>query len=196
MNHFYSRTTIDSLAPISGMPLQTMASMFGQGYTHTAPSFSMPNPGPAPYTPGCNGQTYTNNNDNYQASYSTIAYIGLIPLPDSSVGFLPNSAYHNVMRYNMQGQPKYNSFGYETPPQFPFRPQPIDMMPTRATSKLCVEPNNLTNQLATILRESLSIDPKGQGHVYQKPYPDYYDQLPYPRGYRVPELLAVGYPKV
>jgi hypothetical protein len=23
--------------------------------------------------------------------------------------------------------------------------------------------------------------------VYQKPYPDYYDQLPYPRGYRVPE---------
>jgi hypothetical protein len=24
--------------------------------------------------------------------------------------------------------------------------------------------------------------------VYQKPYPDYYDQLPYPRGYRVPEF--------
>jgi hypothetical protein len=22
--------------------------------------------------------------------------------------------------------------------------------------------------------------------VYQKSYPDYYDQLPYPRGYRVP----------
>jgi hypothetical protein len=24
--------------------------------------------------------------------------------------------------------------------------------------------------------------------VYQKPYPNYYDQLPYPRGYRVPEF--------
>jgi hypothetical protein len=28
----------------------------------------------------------------------------------------------------------------------------------------------------------------GRGHVYQKPYPNYYDQLPYPRGYRVPEF--------
>jgi hypothetical protein len=27
---------------------------------------------------------------------------------------------------------------------------------------------------------------QGLGHVYQKPYPDYYDQLPYPRGCRVP----------
>jgi hypothetical protein len=24
--------------------------------------------------------------------------------------------------------------------------------------------------------------------MYEKPYPDYYDQLPYPRGYRVPEF--------
>jgi hypothetical protein len=51
-----------------------------------------------------------------------------------------------------------------------------------------VDPNNLTNQLATILRESFSIEPKGQGHVYQKLYLDYYDQLSYPRSYRVPEF--------
>jgi hypothetical protein len=48
--------------------------------------------------------------------------------------------------------------------------------------------NNLTNQLATILRESFSIEPKGRGRVYQKSYPNYYDQLPYPRDYRVPEF--------
>jgi hypothetical protein len=42
--------------------------------------------------------------------------------------------------------------------------------------------------LATILRESFSIEPKGRGHIYQKSYPDYYDQLPYPRGYRVSEF--------
>jgi hypothetical protein len=48
--------------------------------------------------------------------------------------------------------------------------------------------NNLTNQLATILLKSFSIEPKGRGWVYQKLYPDYYDQLPYPRGYRVPEF--------
>jgi hypothetical protein len=81
-----------------------------------------------------------------------------------------------------------DGFGYETPLQFPFRPQPIDMMPAQATAEQGAYPNNLTNQLATILRESFSIEPKGQGHIYQKPYPDYYDQLPYPRGYRVLEF--------
>jgi hypothetical protein len=62
------------------------------------------------------------------------------------------------------------------------------MMPDRAIAEPDVDPNNLTNQLATILRESFSIEPKGRGRVYQKLYPDYYDQLPYPRGYRVPEF--------
>jgi hypothetical protein len=62
------------------------------------------------------------------------------------------------------------------------------MMPGRAIAEPSVDPNNLTNQLVTILCESFGIEPKGRGHVYQKPYPDYYDQLPYPRGYRVPEF--------
>jgi hypothetical protein len=62
------------------------------------------------------------------------------------------------------------------------------MTPDRATAEPGVDPNNLTIQLATILHESFSIEPKGWGRVYQKPYPDYYDQLPYPRCYRVPEF--------
>jgi hypothetical protein len=52
-----------------------------------------------------------------------------------------------------------------------------------------VDPNNLTNKLATILCESFGIEPKGQGCVYQKPYLDYYDELPYRRGYRVPKFF-------
>jgi hypothetical protein len=51
-----------------------------------------------------------------------------------------------------------------------------------------MDPNNLTTQLATILRESFGIEPKVRGRVYQKSYTDYYDQLPYPRGYRVTEF--------
>jgi hypothetical protein len=51
-----------------------------------------------------------------------------------------------------------------------------------------MDPNNLTNQLATISCESFDREPKGRGHVYHKPYNDYHDQLPYPRGYRVPEF--------
>jgi hypothetical protein len=62
------------------------------------------------------------------------------------------------------------------------------MMPARATAEPGVDSNNLNNRLAIILHESLGIEPKGRGRVYQKSYLNYYDQLPYPRGYRVPEF--------
>jgi hypothetical protein len=62
------------------------------------------------------------------------------------------------------------------------------MMPPRATVEPGADPNNLTSQLATILHESFSIEPKGRGRVYQKPYPNYNNELTYPRGYRVPEF--------
>jgi hypothetical protein len=42
MNHFHSRITIDGSTPTLEMPQQTMTSMFGQGYTQTTPSFSIP----------------------------------------------------------------------------------------------------------------------------------------------------------
>jgi hypothetical protein len=188
VNHFHSRTTIEGSSPTFGMPQQTMASMFGQGYTHTAPSFSMPNPGSAPYTSGYNGREYLNPNGNYQAPYNTVAYTNPILLPGSSLGFLPNYAYQNAPCFNAYGQPEAGGFGYETPSQFPFRPQLIDMMLARAMVEPDTNPNNLTNQLATILLESFGIEPKGRGHIYQKPCPNYYDQLPYPRGYIVPEF--------
>jgi hypothetical protein len=82
MTHFYSQTTIDSSSPIDGMSQETRANMFRQGYKHIAPNFSMSNPGPTPYTRGCNSQTYTNNNSNYQAPYYTVAYT--YPIPEFS----------------------------------------------------------------------------------------------------------------
>jgi hypothetical protein len=44
MNHFHSRTIIEGLTPNLGMSQQTMANMYGQGYTYTTPSFTIPNP--------------------------------------------------------------------------------------------------------------------------------------------------------
>jgi hypothetical protein len=129
MNHFDSQTTIEGLAPTFGMPQQTMANMFGQGYTHTVPSFSMPNLGSTPYTSEYNGWAYPNPNDNYQATYTTVAYTNPILLPGSSLGFLPNHAYQNVPCFSAYGQPEASGFAYETPLQFPFRPQSIDMTP-------------------------------------------------------------------
>jgi hypothetical protein len=93
-----------------------MASMFGQVYTHTTPSFSMSNPGSATYTSGYNGRTYPNPNSNYQVSYTTVAYTDPIPLSSSSLGFLPNHAYQNAPHFNAYGQPEVGDFGYETPP--------------------------------------------------------------------------------
>jgi hypothetical protein len=90
--------------------------MFGQGYMHTAPNFSIPNPDSVPYTSGYNGRSYPNPNSNYQVTYTTIAYIDSIPLSGSSLGLLPNHAYQNVSHFNAYGQPKADNFGIETPP--------------------------------------------------------------------------------
>jgi hypothetical protein len=138
-----------------------MANMFGQGYIQTAPSFSTPNFTSALYTPGGNDRAYAHANGKYQALYTTIAYTDPIPLHGSSLGFLPNHTYQNALWFNAYGQPEDIGFGYETPPQFPFGLQPIHMTPTRATAEPDVDPNNLTNQLATILREFYGIEPKG-----------------------------------
>jgi hypothetical protein len=66
-------------------------------------------------------------------------------IPGSSLGFIPNHTYQTPPHLNAYSQPKTGGFGYKTPPQFSFRPQPIDMMPARATAELGVDPNNLTN---------------------------------------------------
>jgi hypothetical protein len=103
-----------------------------------------------PIHPGGNGRAYTHSSSNYQVPYTTIAYTDPIPLHGSSLDLLPNQAYQNAPRFNGYGQPKAGGFGYETSQQFPFRQQLIDMTPARATVELGVDPNNLTNQLATI----------------------------------------------
>jgi hypothetical protein len=126
--------------------------MFRQRYTHTTPSFSMSNLGSAPYTPRCNGQTYANVNGNYQAPYITIAYTNPIPLPGSLARLWPSYANNNTMWYNTHDSPEHSGFAYKTPPQFSFRPQPVELMPARDTADPCVNPNNLTIQLAAILR--------------------------------------------
>jgi hypothetical protein len=66
------------------------------------------------------------------------------------------------------------------------------MMPARATTEPGLDPNNLINKFAMTLREYFGIEPKGRGRVYQKSYPDYYDQLPYPRGYGVHEFSMIS----
>jgi hypothetical protein len=58
-------TTIKGSAANHGMPRQATTSMYGQGYIHTTPSFTIPNPSSTPYTSGFNGQAYPNPNNNF-----------------------------------------------------------------------------------------------------------------------------------
>jgi hypothetical protein len=100
VNHFHNQTTIEGSAHTFEMPHQTANNMFGQGYTYTSPSFTIPNPGSASYTSGYNGQAYPNPNGNYRALYTNVAYTNPIPLPGSSLGFLPNHTYQNTPHFN------------------------------------------------------------------------------------------------
>jgi hypothetical protein len=136
--------------------------MFRQGYTHAVAHFFMPNFTSTPYTPGGTDRAYMHTSSTYQAPYTTVSYTDPIPLPGSLLGLLPNHAYQNTSRFNAYGQLEAGSFSYEVPPQFPFRPQLIDITPPRATAEAGTNSNNLTNQLATILCESFDIKSKGR----------------------------------
>jgi hypothetical protein len=98
----------------------------------------MPNSGSASYTPGCNDWTYVNTNDNYQALYTTVAYTDPTPLPGDLAEPWSNYTNHttnNMMWFPTYGPRDHDSHGYETPPQFPFRPQPVEMTPARAMTE-------------------------------------------------------------
>jgi hypothetical protein len=47
--------------------------------------------------------------------------------------------------------------------------------------------DGVRDQIARTLRE-FRFTPKGQARSYQKPYLEYFDMIPYPRGFRVPDL--------
>jgi hypothetical protein len=90
MTHFHSRTTMEGSGPNLRMPQHAMASMYGQGYTHTTPSFTIPNPSSTPYKSRFNGRAYPNPSGNLHAPYTTIVYMDPIPLLGCSLGFVPN----------------------------------------------------------------------------------------------------------
>jgi hypothetical protein len=47
--------------------------------------------------------------------------------------------------------------------------------------------DGVRDQITKTLRE-FGFTLKGRGRSYQKPYPEYFDMIPYPLGFRVPDL--------
>jgi hypothetical protein len=123
-----------------------------------------------------------------------------IPYPGGTstsvnMGFPAHTTQPNLgVSPNFQ-QPNYQTMAYgpNIPPMdmgVPYRPIP-DMLFSRtlvyATPNPQVERDNegVRDQVARTLRE-FGFTPQGRARLYQKPYPEYFDMIPYPWGFRVP----------
>ncbi len=84
----------------------------------------------------------------------------------------PNSGYLHDTGYG-----QYNNI---VPQQPPLRlPNPP---PNRH------KPENMEELTSIVIRDKFGIEAMDRAKEYQKPYPNYYDNLPYPHGYRIPEF--------
>nr|AAM74403.1 Putative retroelement [Oryza sativa Japonica Group] len=91
---------------------------------------------------------------------------------------VPN-AYNDVSRGyppdTRQGQ--YNHIAPQTQPIRPPNPPPNQH-----------GPNNMEDIISDIIKNRFGIETRNRARTYKKPYPDYYDNVPFPRNYRVPEF--------
>ena len=90
-----------------------------------------------------------------------------------------SNAYNDVARGyppdTRQGQ--YDHIAPQTQPIRPLNPPPNQH-----------RPDNMEEIISRIIRDKFGIEARNRAKVYQKPYPYYYDNVPYPRGFRVPEF--------
>nr|AAX96785.1 retrotransposon protein, putative, unclassified [Oryza sativa Japonica Group]ABA92547.1 retrotransposon protein, putative, unclassified [Oryza sativa Japonica Group] len=91
---------------------------------------------------------------------------------------IPNAYNDSTRRY--PPDTKYGQYNYIAPQPQPIRP------PNPPPNQNRLE--NMEELIGGIIRDKFGIEARNRAKVYQKPYPDYYDNIPYPRGYRVPEF--------
>jgi hypothetical protein len=77
-------------------------------------------------------------------------------------------------------------------------PVPDVLFPRTPASNTCPLGTNRVNDggMATGVREQIArtlrefgFTPKGRARTYQKPYPEYFDTIPYPRGFKISNFL-------
>jgi hypothetical protein len=118
------------------------------------------------------------NSNLQQPSYQTVAY-NTSPLPPIGTG-IP----YGPVPEPYFGSPQQTTHGRAPLPEIPQHTYvpPIPQIGSSHTT------DNLKDQLASILRE-FGLEPKGRARAYQKPYPEYFDLTPYPRGFRIPDFV-------
>ena len=48
---------------------------------------------------------------------------------------------------------------------------------------------SIKDEIIKIFRQTFSIDPKGRCRSYKRPYPDKYEHVAYPQGFKIPEFV-------
>uniref|UniRef100_J3NCY2 Retrotransposon gag domain-containing protein n=1 Tax=Oryza brachyantha TaxID=4533 RepID=J3NCY2_ORYBR len=125
--------------------------------------------------------------------YRTVAY-SIPPIPPQGLGItygtLPNNN-NSVLQHTRYTPPnQMPQYPYDTPSPNVFAPQPqIDVTHNRLMAEPPMEPEILKDQLFSIFRDTFGVEPKSRARAYRKPYPDFYDTVPYPRGFRVPDFI-------
>jgi hypothetical protein len=63
-----------------------------------------------------------------------------------------------------------------------------NVLPTAPGGAHASMSENVREEVARTLRE-FGLEPKGRGRTYQNPYPEFFDTIPYPRSFRVPDFV-------
>jgi hypothetical protein len=119
------------------------------------------------------------NNDvlhHYQAPNPHVAHVNAnphIPPPMHNIYNAPNHAYGGYPQ-----DARYDQYNHIVPPQPPI-PRPPNPQP---------RPENMDEKIRNIIREAFELKPRNRAKVYQKSYPDNFDNIPYHRTFRVPEF--------
>jgi hypothetical protein len=105
--------------------------------------------------------------------------------PNPMVNLNFQQPYYQTMAYGLNITPMGSGVPHGPVPDVLFPRTPAYGMPNTRTDE---EMNDgVRGQIARTLHE-FGFPPKGGARAYQKPYPEFYDTIPYPRGVRVPDL--------
>jgi len=81
-----------------------------------------------------------------------------------------------------------NSLRHSTPPNFA---QPNNTPITNRLNADDVGSGSIKEEVIKIFRQTFGIEPKAKCRFYQRPYPENYDYVAYPQGFKIPEFVKL-----
>jgi hypothetical protein len=134
-------------------------------------------------------ETHMNPNLNQPSSQGNSGMLANVNQPSSGFNLNLQQPFYQTKAYGPNMTPMGSGM--------PHRPVPNMLFPrTPATNAYHVNTDRMGNgamaegvreQITRTLRE-FGFAPKGHARAYQKPNPEYFDTIPYPRGFRVPDF--------